>query len=44
MTVQRQIADTSKDVETKFSEVFNKCVYFSLAVDESTDIMSTAQM
>jgi hypothetical protein len=44
IAVQRQIADISKDVETQFSEVFNKCVYFSLAVDESMDITLATQM
>jgi hypothetical protein len=42
MRVQSRIADISKDVETLFFEVFNKCVYFSLAADESTGITSTA--
>jgi hypothetical protein len=44
ITVQRYVACISKDVEIKFSEMFNKCVYYSLAFGESTDITSTAQM
>jgi hypothetical protein len=31
-------------IETKFSEVHNKCVYVSLTVDVSTVIMLTVQM
>jgi hypothetical protein len=44
MTVQRWIPDISKDVETQFSKVNNKCVHFSLAADETTDITSTVQI
>jgi len=44
MTVQRRIADISKHPETQLTEIFNKCVYFALTVDQSTDITSTAQM
>jgi hypothetical protein len=38
MTVQRRIADISKHPETQLTEIFNKCVYFALTVDQSTDI------
>jgi len=44
MTVQRWVADISKDAETQFSEIFNKCVYYSLVVNESKDITSIAKM
>jgi hypothetical protein len=32
MTVKRHMADTSKDVETQLSDIFNKGVYCSLIV------------
>jgi hypothetical protein len=44
MTLQRRVANISKHVETQLSEIFNEHVYFSLTVDESTDITSTAQI
>jgi hypothetical protein len=36
MTAQRRVADIS-DVETQLPEIFDKCVYCSLAVDESAE-------
>jgi hypothetical protein len=44
MTVQRLVADISKDDEAQLTEIFNKCVYYSLTVDETTDIVSSTQM
>jgi secreted trypsin-like serine protease len=44
MTVQKRVADVSEDADTQFSEIFKKCVYYSLTVAKSTDITSTAQM
>jgi hypothetical protein len=44
ITIQRQAADISKHVETHFHKTLNKCVYYSLAVDESLDVTSAAQM
>jgi len=44
MTMQRRIIDMSSQIKGKFSEVTNKFVYYSLAVDESTDITSTSQL
>jgi hypothetical protein len=41
--VNRRVEDISKDVQTKFSDIFNKCVYYSLPV-ESMGITSTTQM
>jgi hypothetical protein len=40
----KAVADTLKDAEIKLSEIFDKCVYCSLTIDESTDITSTAQI
>lgn len=39
MTVQRRVVEASKDVDS-FSRDFNKCVYYSLGLDEPTDIAS----
>jgi hypothetical protein len=44
MTVKSLVDDISKDVETELPDIFNKCLYYSLTVDESTDITSTSQM
>jgi hypothetical protein len=44
MTGQRRVTDVSKDVDTQFSKIFNKCVYCSLTVHESPDFISTAQI
>jgi hypothetical protein len=43
MATQGRIADVSEGVETHLSEIFSKCVYNSVTVDESTYITSTAQ-
>jgi hypothetical protein len=42
--VQRRVDDINKDAEIQFSDIFNNCVYYSLVVDESTDVTSTEQM
>jgi hypothetical protein len=44
VTVQRGVGDINKDAEIQFSDIFNKYVYYSLVVDESTVSNSTAQM
>jgi putative ubiquitin-RnfH superfamily antitoxin RatB of RatAB toxin-antitoxin module len=44
MTIQRRITDISADIVTKFSTIFKNCIKFSLAVDESTDVTSIAQL
>jgi hypothetical protein len=44
MTVKRKVAINSRHAENQFSEVFNKCVHYSMAADESTDIISKVQM
>jgi hypothetical protein len=31
-------------VETELSEIFNKCIYCSLTVDDSTDIISNVKI
>jgi hypothetical protein len=43
MTVQRQVADISKDLEIQLCEIF-EFIYYSLTVDELTDISSIEQM
>jgi hypothetical protein len=44
MTIQRGVADISKDVETQLSETFSKYVYHSVNLYQLTDITLTAQM
>lgn len=44
MTVQRRISDLSGDIVDQLKKEANKFVYFSLALDESTDVTSTAQL
>jgi hypothetical protein len=44
MTVQREVADISKEILTQLSEIIIKCLHYSLYVDDSMDITSTAQM
>jgi hypothetical protein len=39
-SVQRRVLDASKGAETQF----NKCIYYSLAAEESADITPTTQM
>jgi hypothetical protein len=34
MAVQRRVDNISKDDETQLYEISNKCVYYSLPVDE----------
>jgi hypothetical protein len=36
MKVQKQVADTSEDVETQLPKIFNTCGYYSLTADELT--------
>jgi hypothetical protein len=43
VTVQMHVAEILKHVSTLFSDILDACVY-SLPVNESTDITSTAQM
>jgi hypothetical protein len=40
-SLQRRVHDASEDAETQFSQIFNKCIYYSLAADESADITLT---
>jgi hypothetical protein len=44
MTIQRRVVDLSENLTSQLREVGHTFLYFSLAIDESTDITSTAQM
>lgn len=43
-TVTRRIFDIHNHVEIKLSKVMEECKYFSLALDESTDVMDVSQL
>ncbi|KAM6965926.1 general transcription factor II-I repeat domain-containing protein 2A-like [Tautogolabrus adspersus] len=43
-TVTRRIFDIQNPVEVKLKEVMHDCKYFSLALDESTDVMDVSQL
>ena len=43
-TVERRIFDLSAEVQNQLSDTIQSCSYFSLAVDESTDIQDQAQL
>ena len=43
-TVTRRIFDIQNHVEGKLREIMNDCKYFSLALDESTDVMDVSQL
>lgn len=40
ITIQKQLADFSEDVETQFSEILSKCIYCSLVA--ATTVMTPA--
>ncbi|CAG9828795.1 unnamed protein product [Diabrotica balteata] len=42
-TIQRRISDMAEDIQAQVVENLNKCTYFSLQMDESTDISNCAQ-
>lgn len=44
MTVQRRISDISSDLFEQLRQKATKIKYFSIAIDESTDIKDTAQL
>ena len=39
-TIARRISDIGKHISSKLKSVVENCIYFSLALDESTDISS----
>uniref|UniRef100_A0A3P8SYK1 HAT C-terminal dimerisation domain-containing protein n=1 Tax=Amphiprion percula TaxID=161767 RepID=A0A3P8SYK1_AMPPE len=43
-TVTRRIFDIQNHVEEKLKEVMNDCKYFSLVLDESTDVTAVSQL
>ncbi|XP_023221595.1 general transcription factor II-I repeat domain-containing protein 2A-like isoform X1 [Centruroides sculpturatus] len=44
MTIQQRISQIASDISGQLNILVANCAYFSLAVDESTDISSTAQV
>ena len=44
MTIQRRVEDLAKDVTEQLHDRLASCTYFSVALDESTDIIDTAQL
>ncbi|XP_050516254.1 general transcription factor II-I repeat domain-containing protein 2B-like [Diabrotica virgifera virgifera] len=43
-TIARRIDDMSKDIESSLKTQLKKCVFYSFALDESTDVSDTAQL
>lgn len=43
-TVTRRIFDIHNHVDGKLKQVMHDCKYFSLALDESTDVMDISQL
>ena len=43
-TIQRRVIDIAADMKDQLKDVISQCVYFSIALDESTDITDTAQL
>ena len=43
-TVTRRIDELATNIETVLKELASKFKYFSLAIDESTDVANTAQL
>ncbi len=43
-TVTRRIFDIQNHVEGKLKQIMHNCKYFSLALDESTDVMDASQL
>lgn len=44
MTIQRRVEDLAKDITEQLLDRLASCTYFSVALDESTDITDTAQL
>jgi len=44
MTIQRRVEELAKDVCEQLHEKLANCKYFSIALDESTDNVDTAQL
>ncbi|XP_050507868.1 general transcription factor II-I repeat domain-containing protein 2A-like [Diabrotica virgifera virgifera] len=43
-TIARRIDDMTKDIESSLKTQLKKCVFYSFALDESTDVPDTAQL
>uniref|UniRef100_A0A6P7GQ58 General transcription factor II-I repeat domain-containing protein 2A-like n=1 Tax=Diabrotica virgifera virgifera TaxID=50390 RepID=A0A6P7GQ58_DIAVI len=43
-TIARRIDDMTKDIESSLKTQLKKCVFYSFALDESTDVSDTAQL
>ena len=43
-TIARRISDLGKHVSSKLKSIVENCVYFSLVLDESTDISNTSEL
>jgi len=43
-TIQRRVNDIAADMREQLNGVISQCVYFSLALDESTDVSDIAQL
>ena len=43
-TIARRVSDLGKQVSLKLKNIVENCVYFSLALDESTDISDTSEL
>ena len=43
-TIARRVSDLGKHVSSKQKSVVENCIYFSLALDESTDISDTSEL
>ena len=43
-TIARRISDLGKHISSKLKSIVENCMYFSLALDESTDINDTSEL
>ena len=43
-TIARRVSDLGKHVSLKLKNIVENCIYFSLALDESTDISNTSEL
>ena len=43
-TTARRISDLGKHISSKLKSIAENCIYFSLALDESTDISDTSEL
>ena len=43
-TIARRVSDLDKHTSSKLKSIVQNCIYFSLALDESTDISDTSEL